>query len=336
MSQSPEPSQNPNQPKTRKKHQGRIHFREAEKLYPLPLIQHAQETMLWLSNLDYLTSSQIAKILFWGEITTKGTPRSLSAAIKAANEMCLRRLKDHGYVEVIPVAEYASPTLLRRHEFNLLTRKGVEALNGQLAAKGSSVTTVYNPALRKSAPLTYDHTLQINNAIANLVGAFRQRGGSVSLCLNDRTLKSLIRAEGQQRTLLNDIEPDALFVIRFPDGVRSYLLEIDTGTEQVRGSATNRFEQKIERYDRYFADRFAHDPLFTGLQKPQVLVVTTGATRAKNLKEATFEAGGRQAYWFSTFEWIDVSKFDPAGKVWLVPTLDEFNPLLPDSLSASP
>jgi len=248
--------------------------------------------------------------------------------------MCLRRLKDHGFVEVIPVAEYVTPTVLRRHEFNLLTKAGVEELAAELSSRGSAYVPSYNPNLRKTAPLTYDHSILINNTLANLIGAFRQAGGVVVRCLNDRQLASMIRTDSGQ-THLGDIEPDALLIVRFPDGLRSYLIEADTGTEQVRGRAINNFEGKIPRYGRYFSKRFAADPLFQGLSQPQVLVITSGLVRATNLKEATFDAGGRRAYWFTAKEFIEPPKYLATGEVWLVPTLEGYQRLLPDSLTRS-
>ena len=256
--------------------------------------------------------------------------------------MCLSRLKAHGFLEVIPVAYYPSPTHLLRHEFNLLTRKGVDYFNEYLSDLGSNTQLTYNPELRRSAPLTYDHTVKVNSAICAIVGAFRQKGGVVANVISTRRLRSLIRAK-DGKTLLNDIEPDAVLIVRFPDKTRAYLLEVDAGTEVIRGAAASSFDEKIPKYGDYFSRRFKDDPLFTGLDQPQVLVVTTGLKRAINLKEATYGSGGRRSYWFTAFPFIEPPPPPKKGEkeppiyratdpVWMVPTLEGYQSLLPDSL----
>src|SRR5690348_5820695 len=100
----------------KQRRRGRIQWSEPTKTYPMSLIQQGWETLSLLDQLDYLTSSQVAKILFWGQMTSQGHRRSLAAAQKAANEMCLRRLKDRRLVEVVPVADYPTPQKLVRHE----------------------------------------------------------------------------------------------------------------------------------------------------------------------------------------------------------------------------
>jgi hypothetical protein len=309
-----------NQPKR----QGRIKFRPPVKTYPMSQIQHGVETLELLDQLDYLTSSQVAKIFFWGETQSKGQPRHLSAAQKAANDMCLRRLKDHGFVEVVPIGHKTSPTSLGRVELNLLTKKGADYLKDLRRNTGSNAPLYWRPGLRLSAPLTFDHALKINDTLANLIGAFRQVGGKVVGVLNDTQLKSSI-ANGQ--TYLGDIEPDALLVMRFGDGIRTYLLEVDTGTETLRGTKVNRFERKIERYGEYLTKRFVDDPLFHGLQRPQVLIVTEGQKRAENLVTLIKEHGGRRAYWVTVSQWVTPPDYLATEPVWLVPTMQGYQQL---------
>lgn len=295
---------------------GRIKWSEPERTYPMHLIQQGWEALQLIDQLDFLTSSQVAKMLFWGQLTSKGHRRSLPAAHKAANEMCLRRLKDHRLLEVVPVAEYPTPTKLIRHELNLLTRQGAQMLKSHYEQLEQPYVLNWSSSLRTSAPLTIDHALRLNDVLANLIGAFRQVEGEVLLVLNDRQIKRQIAA---RQTYLGEIEPDALIVLRFGDVMTSWLVEVDTGSEPVRGMSANRFERKIERYGDYFASRFVTDPLFHGLTRPQVLVVTTSATRAHHLRTVAGEHELESGFWFSTMEWIEPPDRLATDAVWLTP-----------------
>jgi hypothetical protein len=282
--------------------------------------------MLWISHLDYLTSSQVAKLVFWGEPTPKtGQPRSLPNAQKAANEMCLRRLKDHGLVKTIAVP-IELPKGFGRGEINLLTKKGVEFMNAQLEDKDSPARLTFRADQERMSMLSYPHTLKINDVIANLVGAFRQQGGVVQLVINNRRLTNMIN-ERDGSTLLQDIYPDAVLVMRFGDTTRCYLLEVDRGTEGVSSSSRSSFDKKIQKYGNYFKTQFTNDPLFAGMDQPQVLIVTTGNTRAHNLMEATFKAGGRRAYWITAYEYITPPDLTATDAIWLVPTTEGYQTL---------
>lgn len=296
----------------------RIHFQDQEprQTYPMALIQHGWEVLEALDRHDYLTSSMVARMFFWGEPNRHGQARSLQTAQNATNEMCLRRLKDHGFVQVVPVASYPEWDKLQRVEFNLLTREGAQALKDY---KGPGYTPNWNDRLRTAASRTYDHTLLSNNALASLLGTFRLAGGQVMAVICNRQLTNQIR-NGQ--TYLKDIEPDAVIVVRFGATVRCYLLELDTGTESVRGSYRSDFDEKIPRYTRYFKERFVHDPFFHGMQQPQVLVITTKPRRVDHLREAIFAQRGRRTYWVSCLEWITPPGTDARDAVWAVPTMD--------------
>ncbi len=208
-----------------------------------------------------------------------------------------------------------------RHELNLLTRHGVELLKHH---KRDDFHPNWTSGLRTSAPLTYDHALKLNNVLANLIGSFRQAGGETVLVLNDKQLKRQIM-DGQ--THLKDIQPDALLVVKFGSLLKTYLIEVDAGTEVVRGAAFSSFDRKIAKYGDYFRHRFVNDPLFSGLQRPQVLVITTGAKRAQHLKEATLKSGGRKAYWFTAFAFIEPPDYTALDSVWFVPTMDGYQSL---------
>lgn len=211
-----------------------------------------------------------------------------------------------------------------RHELNLLTRHGVDLLKKRAEALGETYTPNWSPSLRTGAPLTIDHALRLNEVLANLIGAFRQRAGEPLIVLNDRQLKSQIAT---RQTYLGEIEPDALLAMRFGDVVTTFLVEVDTGTEPVRGTSANRFERKIERYVDYFERRFVQDPLFHGLTRPQVLVVTSGATRAHHLRTAAAEQGIGSGFWFSTTDWITPPDRLATDPVWLLTETGEYQSL---------
>lgn len=260
-------------------------------------------------------------------------PRSLSAAEKAANESCLSRLKGRGYVDVLPVSEYLDPNQfrsLRRHELNVLTKAGAEALKERGKSQGRAYQLRWHSRIKHDLIRRYDddkHDVLVVESLVNLGGWMRQYGGElVAIYPNDR-LANMIR---QGETLLQDVEPDGLMVVRFPWGLKTYLLEADTGSQDL-----GVIKGKAVKYGRYLSERFSRDVFFDGYPQPQVLFVTAlGGRRVEGIKEAIFDAKGRRAYWCTSMAWITPPEFEACGSVWYVPTMDGFQRLIEEPLTA--
>jgi hypothetical protein len=275
------------------------------------------EVLELVDQLGPLTSFQVGKMLFWGEETTKGHPRGLPAAPKAANAVCLSRLKDHGFLkgERWPIDK----RLLAFHEVNALTKEGADFLSDHRRRNGDLRPLFWTAKESTKSILHAHHRWLIAEIFANLVGAFRQQGGVLRLALGEDQLKSHIYT-GQ--TYLNDIEPDGLLIMQFGSRLATFLIEADTGSQSV-----DRFELKIDKYGDYLKNRFAIDPFFAGFDRPRVLVVTEKPGRVEHLKEATLKKGGLKSYWFSCLEWTTPPEHLATEPVWLVPTIDGFGQL---------
>ncbi len=308
-------------PKKHRPHRGRIHFNpDLAVPYPMEMIQMGWETLESLNRFRFLTSPQVARLHFLGRPNLKGPIRSDAAARKAANEVCLRRLKDLQYVECLPIFRHTAANTFVRSEVNILTRKGHDVLRRHYEAHGLPFASRWSPKLRDFANQTLNHELAINDvAVAAIAGA-EKRGLVVEVWQDDAQLQSL-KEEG--KVGFGDFCPDGLLILRQGETRAVYLIEADRGTESVRGNAPNSWERKMRRYGSYLKHRYPTDPAFPGLPQPLVLTVTTGPERLVNLLRATHDAGNRCAYWFTTREWIE-PPYDFFDLIWKAPTLDEF------------
>src|SRR5215218_5091586 len=132
--------------KIKKPRQGRIHRRpELAKLYPMEMIQQGWQTLEALDRFRCMTSSQVARLLFLDQPTSKGHRRSAAAAHNAANAVCLSRLKDRGLVTVVPSYRREGARTLVRFELNTLTRAGHEALIAYKAEREEPFVSRWTP-----------------------------------------------------------------------------------------------------------------------------------------------------------------------------------------------
>ena len=318
----PKPSK-PNGEKP-KKRQGRIHWQTPVKLYPMELIQYGWPILALCDQLDYLMPSDVAKIFLWQVMTQETAnrkvpphPRSLRQAQNAANELNLRRLKDLGHLHVEAVPKKIinrSRITYQRRELHLLSRPGRDALKRHLGVDPS-----WSPDLYRRVHNQTEHDWQVHAVVVNLLTAFRLAGGEfVDVMVGEK----LEQAINTRQTRFEDIYPDALIAVAFGEHIKTYLIEVDMGTEVVSGKAYSSFDKKIPRYGDYLKNRFATDPFFTGWEKPQVLVIAPTWTRANNLKEATFAAGGLRSYAFTAFEFLEPEDYTALDEVWLIPTIE--------------
>lgn len=209
--------------------------------------------------------------------------------------------------------------MLAFHEVNELTDEGAKYLKAYRKNAGDNRPVFWTPKEAAKSTLHAHHRWLVAEIFANLIGGFRLAGGVTRLALAEDQLKSHIYT-GQ--TYLDDIEPDGLLIVQFGSHLKSYLIEADTGSQNVGGEMPNRFELKIDKYGRYLKERFVADPFFQGIERPQVIVVTEKPRRVEHLKQATQKLGGRHAYWFAHLDAITPPTGQITDRVWLVPTMD--------------
>lgn len=156
--------------------------------------------------------------------------------------------------------------------------------------------------------LFLDHLLHTNDVRIALTLAAQANGYRLLRWIDDRSLRR--REMKEYVTLPTDdgkgervaIVPDGFFSIVRGDKVFHHFLEVDLATVVGLSSKSNRrdWARKVRAYlafhrsgqykTRYNADEF------------RVLTVTTGPDRMENLQAITEEAGGKNRFWFTTFE----------------------------------
>jgi hypothetical protein len=108
--------------------------------------------------------------------------------------------------------------------------------------------------------------------------------------------------------------PDDYFVIETGERPFSCFVEIDMHTETGRAISQAKLKKdwawKIQRYQEFFRKPGRDVPslyerLYNTGNKGRMLTITTTEGRLKTLQHITEEEGGRERYWFTTFERIE-------------------------------
>lgn len=159
------------------------------------------------------------------------------------------------------------------------------------------------------------HALQVNDIRIAVTLAAAQHGYRVEKWLGDVELKSqemkdyvAVNEQGTRR--LVSVIPDAYFVLRLGDRRASFFLELDRAT-----MTNSRWGTRVSAYLTYI-----HSGKYTERYQTRslrILTVTTSEQRLMNLKKATEKAGGRDVFWFTTYDEVSPSSvfFRP---IWLL------------------
>jgi hypothetical protein len=277
----------------------------------MEMIQHGWETLAALHRFRYLTSWQVAKLFFLGRPNLQGVSRGPEAARKAANERCLRRLKDRQLVETRQ-AMLTHGTSWRRQEYNVLTRADHLLLRDRSIARGETPPE-WDPERATIAPEGLPHALALNDVAIALIRSCEHHGWRVLAWIDDFAAR---RALGQVR--FEHFLPDAAALVAFRDMQALYFVELDRGTEPVASDAANSWRTKVIHYRQYLQHTFASDRFFAGFSAPLLLVVTTGSRRLAHLIHETDNWGPRDHSWFTRLEWIE-PPFDILDAIWQRP-----------------
>jgi hypothetical protein len=273
---------------------------------------------------------------------------------RAANEMCLARLKDRGLVELMPVIVTPASGQWERREVNILTRRGndqarrwheddlAEEAGGR--KEGAADTDggedepppIWQP--RSAGVVRAYRWSTINELywIIDAATAIVADAGAEDVALLEWLDKfdTAARAQGKgggkrpdqrKETPFSFVEPDG-YLLFDADGVPIPLfLESDRDTEAVDSPSPNSWKTKMLRYGAMFR---WWDKEYPYSVKPLVLTVTTTATRREKLRAMTKELRGKDAYWFATEDQLAAPKDlalpfpDALGPIWLAPHHD--------------
>ena len=267
---------------------------------PLESIQQLFPCLMALNQHRWLTNSQVSDLLFRGQISITGEERSIAAAQRAANAMCLIRLKDRELLTRLTLFR-SGPSFPFAYPVNTLTATGAQLLANHFADAGR--TTAIRPLTKKLPFHTMDHEIAVRDVAIQLERASVDQGWDFIYYQGDEDFEA-----HKKQDYSGEMIPDGFFLIRHEGRLLPHFLEVDMGSETVvsggsGGSITTKdWQTKFTRYLDYLP-RHQRDGFLSGAESnPVVLTVTTSNRRMESLRKAAVDAGCRGMFWFTTFE----------------------------------
>lgn len=259
-----------------------------------------------------LTTPQIETLLFPGE-QDKIQPTAKHPQSGRTNR-CRHRLKllyHHGYLkrEELPVPlSYGRKPLVY-----FLDKKGKEVLCRQYGLDPKEIE--WEPRQNTVGEPFIEHLLQTNDIRVSVTVGAQQQSFILANWLDDRTLRKqqnrdYVVLHGPKGTKPRRVAvvPDGYFHLQTPQYEFHFVLETDRRTVvgQYSRWGGKDWSRKVKAYIAYFTPPAPNQPSIYeqrfGTSKLRVLTVTTGQTRLANLKRITEQAGGRERFWFTTFD----------------------------------
>lgn len=308
-------------------HQGRMHRTTSHwshRKWPDPMIQMREPMLDAIHRYRFLSGKGAARLFFLDDILARGkAEKPAAAAVKAANDMCLKRLKDNGLVEPIPLITTPREGGFKRLEVNVLTATGMAELHRIYDANNWEWKERSGAKVRGYAWQTLSELKHIADIGVALQGAALTRGLDFSDWHDTLDLQSL--SKRKEVAFAGDDEDDAVepdgYCTVF-DGERHFglFVESDRGTESATGGADSTWADKMRRYKLYLRDRHHDDEYFPHDALPLVLTVTTTLTRLALLKRTTEAKKGKTTYWFATEDDLAYPR-DAFAPIWHVASL---------------
>lgn len=277
------------------------------------LTQRDQEVLRQVYLFRMMTREQIERLLF---APSQGQDH-LTKTSKVRQR--LKLLYQHGYLERIPFP--TGPGQWAWRPVYRLGRKGATLLAEEMKLP---MKQLYywgrgdDRDHRASDPslLFMQHSMEINDVRIAVLQAAQAHGCRVEQWLDDNTLKrekmkadTIFRSDWDGDAKVGVI-PDAYFVLHLGDRRAHFFLELDRAT-----MSNGRWRSRIHSYLDYvqsgrYRERFQTNSL-------RILTVTTTPQRLENLKKATAQAGGKDLFWFTTFDQVSPTNvfFRP---IWLL------------------
>lgn len=267
-----------------------------------------------------LTTPQIQALFFAAEYRQDGE-------VNARCKHRLRMLYQHGFLyrdeQPQKLCEGRKPLVY------FLDRRGAEVLTD---TPGTEVD--WTPHDNDVAQPFLDHLLATNDVRIACVLAARRHGWTITTWLDDKTLKSpqmkdRVALKGEAGgTQQAAVVPDGYFVLDTGEFLYHHLLEVDRRTVTAQATEWGRrdWARKVRAYLEYYRSS-KYEKRF-GTKSFRVLTVTTGERRLNHLKSIAEKVGGKQRFWFTTFElalsagiltepiWQVAGESAPRGLVW--------------------
>jgi Replication-relaxation len=188
-------------------------------------------------------------------------------------EARLRELFHHGWLDRTPLYDAPGPPRAV-YVLGPAGRRHVRSRDADMSVGRERLRDV----------LFLSHWLFTNDCLIALRLGAEQTGGALASLFDERGLRRLARSWAREMEVI----PDAIAVIRLGDAVRSFAVEADRGTVDLRA-----WRSKVERYLRWTATR-SYSAQFAS---PTVLTVVDGTRcdagrRLKDLVKTTEETVG--------------------------------------------
>lgn len=245
-----------------------------------------------------LSTDQIAKLFF-------------PTASGAVSSSCLARLRGLVKLGYLHRGEQEQVRRDGRKPYvYMLTRAGSQLLQGELGLEPEDID--WKPSHLSVRSFFLQHQLAINDVYVSMALATMRIGWHLSQWVDDRFLRKqhVKRVFVPERGKEVAVVPDAFLSLTGPDGTprMHFFLEVDRATETVVGMShrVKSWQDKVRAYQAYFASDQIVERY--GTRRIRVLTVTTGPERARHLKKATEEVGGRYRYWFTWADQVAVEK----------------------------
>jgi hypothetical protein len=258
-----------------------------------------------LATARYLTAPQI-QALYW---------RALKGGAYGTLKACQRRLRlltMHHLLRRIdqPVRRGEGP----RPYIYALDRAGAEIASQDLGIALEELE--WKPKASEANAIFMEHHIASHDFRVALTRSCETHGFTLEKWVEEKELR---REELRDYVLLTSssgakqrvaVIPDGYFVLKTPQRIGRFSLEIDRGTVSVAPKLAERgFTQKVRAYLEYQASG-QYERRY-GSRNLWVLIVTTGPRRLAHLKAAAEEVGGDHRFWFTTFDHIAQKRLSP-------------------------
>lgn len=308
-------SANPPTTKPISNHPGRKTRKEGVDIRPMEAIHHGWEALEALYRYRAMQPKHLARLLFLGRKDPKGKIRDAKAAQQAANRNCLYWLKNLDYVKTFYVAIDKGDDV-KAMELHKLTKKGFQALNRHRKNQNQDPHQDYTDPKPVIIDQSFDRWLLGMEAAVSAEAEARLIGGKVTTYWDDYEIRQ--RSKRRQDGIdWGGLEPDALIIIEINGVKHAMLLEIDRGFQAVASNSPNSIRTKALKYREFFIRYRQYDPTLMDLKQPTVHFITKSKDRLSTIRSEIEEQKGRQSYWYSTFEWIQLP-YSFLGEVWQV------------------
>lgn len=301
-----------------------MEMKEMDKRKPFRLTNRDREIVRAVYDYRALISSQINTLFFSKQGGNVNQQKPSSRCLQR-----LRRLYEHGFLH--RAEQPSKPSEGHKPFVYFLDKGGVNLLAEMRGVFPDDLD--WHPKHKQIRPQAINHLLATNDVRIAIELAAKALSADIRKWLDDSTLR---RKEMKDRVEISTPQGKRKPVAIVPDGYcllsvgeHNYhnFLEIDMGTVTGQSSNYGRrdFSRKIRGYIAYgtsgqYQERYQ-------AQSMRVLIVTTGEKRMENLKAVAEKAGGRDQFWFTTFDKINEDSV-LSVPIWAVAGREERHPLV--------